>query len=118
MAQRNASVVRRSPRNENLHMETLIKADIFFFISSVATVVLAVLAGVVLVYFIKVGRNLHRLSESLLDSFKDSEEFVGELKERLDNNRIFRFFFPPLSRHKSSVSHGHQRNTTRDKDKV
>jgi beta-lactamase regulating signal transducer with metallopeptidase domain len=77
-------------------METLVKADIFFFISSVATVVLAILISALLFYLIKAGKNLYMISEALKSNFKESEEFVSELKERLDGNIIFRLFFPML----------------------
>lgn len=88
----------------NQTMEALMKADIFFFISSVATIVLAVLASVVLFYLIKAGKNLYMLSESLKGGFKESEEFVAELKERLENNIVFRLFFPPArSRQKATA---------------
>jgi len=76
-------------------METLMKADIFFFISSLATVVLAVLFSVVLYYFIKAGKNLYQISQKLQEHFHESEEFVLDLKERLEDNMIFRIFFPP-----------------------
>ena len=76
-------------------METLIKADIFFFISSIATVILAALLSVALFYFIKAGKNLYLISEKLQTHFKESEEFVLDLKERLEDNLIFRLFFPP-----------------------
>lgn len=78
-------------------MESLIKADIFFFISSIATIVLTVLVSVFLFYLIKAGKNLYLLSEALKGDFKESEEFVLELKERLEDNMVFQFFFP-LSR--------------------
>lgn len=81
-------------------METLIKADIFFFISSIATVVLSILLSVVLYYFIRAGRNLYQLTELLQDKFQDSEEFVLELRERLENNPMFQFFFPLIYRRK------------------
>jgi beta-lactamase regulating signal transducer with metallopeptidase domain len=76
-------------------METLMKADIFFFISSIATVVLAVLFAIVLFYFIKAGKNLYQISQKLQEHFKESEEFVLELKDRLEDNMVFRLFFPP-----------------------
>ena len=71
------------------------KADIFFFISSIATVVLAVLLSIVLFYFIKAGKNLYHISQKLQEHFHESEEFVLELKERLEDNIVFRMFFPP-----------------------
>ncbi len=81
-------------------MESFIKADIFFFISSLATIVLAILVSTLFFYLIKAGKNLYLLSESLKGNFKDSEEFVAELKERLEDNLIFQFFFPPSRRRK------------------
>lgn len=83
-------------------MNSLIKADIFFFISSIATIVLAVLVSVLLIYLIKAGKNLYMLSEALKGSFKESEEFVAELKERLEGNMVFRFFFPLPRRKKQA----------------
>lgn len=85
-------------------MESFIKADIFFFISSVATIVLAVLVSVLLFYLIKAGKNLYLLSEMLKGDFKDSEEFVAELKERLEDNLVFQFFFPPSRRKRRSAA--------------
>ena len=76
-------------------METVMKADIFFFIASIATIVLTVFFSVVLFYFIKAGKNLYLISEKLQTHFKESEEFVSELKDRLEDNLIFRLFFPP-----------------------
>jgi hypothetical protein len=85
-------------------MESLMKADIFFFISSVATVILTALVSVILFYLIKAGKNFYMLSEALKEKFEESEEFVAELKERLENNMFFRLFFPP-SRKKTRNSH-------------
>jgi len=84
-------------------MESLMKADIFFFISSLATAVLAALASVLLFYLIKAGKNLYMLSEALKGGFKESEEFVAELKERLEDNMVFRLFFPPSRRRRRAV---------------
>ena len=79
-------------------METIIKADIFFFISSIATVVLTILTCILLFYLIKTWKNLHTLSEKLKDGLDKSEEFIDEFKERLENNMVFRLFFPPKQR--------------------
>ena len=77
-------------------MDTLIKADIFFFISSVATVILGILAAVLLYYLMKAGRSLYMILEMLKSGYSGSEEYVEELKERLEDNVIFRLIFPPL----------------------
>ena len=83
-------------------MEQLMKADIFFFISSVATVVLGTMVSILLFYLIRAGRNLYELSDALKGGFKGSEEFVLELRGRLEDNVIFRFLFPPRRRKKPS----------------
>lgn len=83
-------------------METIMKADIFFFISSVSLVILTILLCVVFFYLIKAGRNLYIISEKLHQHFKNSEEFVFDLKERLEENILFRLFFPPSRRRKHS----------------
>jgi len=85
-------------------MESLIKADIFFFISSVAAIVLTVLISILLFYLIKAGKNLYKLSEVLKGGFKESEEFITELKERLEDNMVFRIFFPPSRRRRRSTT--------------
>ena len=79
-------------------METFIKADIFFFISSMATILFTILVSVLLIFLIKAGKNLYALSELFKESYKGSEEFVMDLRERLENNIIFRLLFPRVRR--------------------
>ena len=87
----------------NEGMESLIKADIFFFISSVATVVLALLASILLIFMILAAKNLYRLTEALKGGFRESEDFIAELRERLEENMVFRMFFPPARRRRRSA---------------
>lgn len=87
----------------NYPMETIMKADIFFFISSIASVILTVLLCIMLYYFIRAGRNLYSISEKLQTHFKESEEFIFDLKERLENNLLFRMFFSPKPKRKSGT---------------
>jgi len=82
-------------------METIMKADIFFFISSIASVILTVLLCIMLYYFIRAGKNLYSISEKMQDHFKESEEFVLELKEKLESNLLFRMLFPPTQKRRS-----------------
>jgi hypothetical protein len=83
-------------------METIVKADIFFFISSVATVIVTVLLSIVLFYLARAGRNLHQITQKLQEHFRDSEEFVLDLKERIEENIFFRLFFPPARSQRKS----------------
>lgn len=75
-------------------METFLKADIFFFIVAIESVVLTLLVSVVLLYLIKTMRELSRVSASLRERVTESETYLAELKERLDGNFLFRFVFP------------------------
>ncbi|MFZ2881839.1 MAG: hypothetical protein WA019_02075, partial [Candidatus Moraniibacteriota bacterium] len=67
----------------------------------VGFIVLTILFSIALFYFIKAGKNLALLSEKLQESFNDSEEFILELKERLENNPILNFFFPLIKKKKT-----------------
>lgn len=75
-------------------METLMKSDIFFFVSTIESIFLTIAWLILLYYLITAGRNLHRLSEALKEKLDDSSEFLAELYERLEGNFIFRFLFP------------------------
>lgn len=84
-------------------MEPLMKSDIFFFIASIATVIITILTSVVLIYMIKASRNLHKITKVIKNTIKiGSEEFIEDLKEKLENNLIFRLFSIPLKQKKSS----------------
>ncbi|MES3004567.1 MAG: hypothetical protein V4690_00470 [Patescibacteria group bacterium] len=78
-------------------MDSLIKADIFFFISSTATVILTILLSILFFYLIKAARNLRELSNLLKNSYNESEEFVTDLVDRFERNILFRFLFPKSS---------------------
>lgn len=78
-------------------METLMKADIFFFVATIQSIVIGLLLCVVLYYIIKIMRTLDSVSKALQERIDDSDEYVAELRKRLEGNFIFRFLFPPLT---------------------
>jgi len=79
-------------------MQTLIKADIFFFIASISTILLSLLTSILLYYLIKASKSLNEILSAFKTSYKETEEFASELKDRLFGNFIFRFFFPPVKK--------------------
>ncbi|MDO8552824.1 MAG: hypothetical protein Q7S01_04885 [bacterium] len=85
-------------------MNQFLQMDIFFFISSVASVVLAILASILLFYSIKAAKNLYGISEGLKGDYTETKEFLSELRDRLENNLIFRIFFPTTRRKKKEKS--------------
>jgi hypothetical protein len=78
-------------------MDTLMKADIFFFVATIQSVIVTLLLCIVLYYVIKIVRTLKLITEELQARVEDSEEFVAELRKRLEGNFIFRFLFPPVA---------------------
>lgn len=74
-------------------MENLIHADIFFFITSVAVVVLTILVIIALIYFIKILKNVKDISETVRDGVDSASSHVEELLNKLMDNPIFRFMF-------------------------
>lgn len=75
-------------------MEDILKADIFFFIASIATVVFTVLASILFYYLIRASRNLYEITEIFKGGVRESEQFLEDLWDRLDSNFLFRMIFP------------------------
>lgn len=62
-------------------METLIHADIFFFITSIAVVILTILLAVILAYAIIVFRNLKKVSEQVKRQAQNLETDIDTLRQ-------------------------------------
>jgi hypothetical protein len=59
------------------YMETLIHADIFFFISSIGCILIVILLATALVYLIRLLRKIDRLAQQL----KDRAHAIGQSAE-------------------------------------
>lgn len=79
------------------------KADIFFFITGIAVIVLALLTAILMYYLIKAAKNLYSLTETIKNGVKESEEFIMDIKDRFDSNMILRMFFPASRRKKRAT---------------
>jgi hypothetical protein len=75
-------------------MERMLYADVFFFIFSVELAILGILGSVLLYYLIRISMNIHSVSNSLRTSTEASIDFFARLKERFENNFLFRLLFP------------------------
>lgn len=75
-------------------METLFQADIFFFITAVATVALSILVGIAVVYLIRILRNVRDISDTAKKEAdllaKDVDDLRGDLRSR--GRRLSRLF--------------------------
>lgn len=74
-------------------MESIIKADIFFFISSIATIIITIVFLVAGFYFIKIIRNFYKISNILRNATENAEDGLKEMGEHVRQSPLFTFFF-------------------------
>ncbi len=64
-------------------METLIKADIFFFITSISIVFITIIVAWGLIYVLRILRNVKDISDEAVEETKRVVEDIGELRQDL-----------------------------------
>ena len=69
-------------------MTEFMKADIFFFITTIAVVILTVAAVVFMVYLIGVMRNVRDISELVKVQSKEISDDIGELRANIKREGI------------------------------
>lgn len=74
-------------------MESVLKADIFFFISSISVITISVFALIALVYFIKILRNFNKISKILRNYSENTEASLRDLGEQIRKSPLFTFIF-------------------------
>ncbi len=91
--------------------ETIIKADIFFFISTVCLIILTILFSVVLVYGIRIAHDVKKLArrareegELILEDAKSMREDVKSVAEKLVSLLSGWFIIKKATRKKKHVS--------------
>ncbi len=81
-------------------MESFLKADIFFFISSISVIIITLIFLIAGIYFIKMIRNFYKISSSLRKYTKDTEEELRDLGSHIRQSPIFTFIFGKEKRKK------------------
>ena len=84
-------------------MNTLIHADVFFFITSIAVVFVSAFLIIALYYFISMLRRLRNLSEKLKENIGEASEDVQEMAEQIKESPIFNFLFPKKRKKKKKA---------------
>lgn len=74
-------------------MDSILQADIFFFITSIAVVVLTVVLTVVGIYLIQAFRNFRDVSVIVKRGAQHAEENIEEVYHELEDSVIFRLIF-------------------------
>ena len=78
-------------------MNTLIHADIFFFITTIAVIILTILASIAMYYLIGALKNFKRITKNLENRIDQAGDKIGDeaeyLKNRLHESFIFNLIF-------------------------
>jgi uncharacterized protein YoxC len=74
-------------------MGTILKSEIFFFISSISVVLITVIFVIVGFYLIKIMRNFSHISETLKRTVDGAASSLEEVGDNIKESTIFKFFF-------------------------
>jgi hypothetical protein len=74
-------------------MESILKSDIFFFITSISVVVISSFVLVALFYFIKMLRNFHKISIILKNYAEDADGNLRDMGSHIRQSPLFTFIF-------------------------
>jgi hypothetical protein len=74
-------------------MESILKADIFFFIASISVVIITLILLVAGFYFIKILRNFYKISNILKNTTEDAEIELREMGSHIRQSPLFTFIF-------------------------
>jgi hypothetical protein len=64
-------------------MDTLIHADIFFFVTTIAVVVITIALTVLIVYLVKVFRNVRKITEAINEETALLRRDIGDLRNEV-----------------------------------
>lgn len=74
-------------------MESILRSDIFFFITSISVIIISIFLLVALFYFIKMLRNFYKISSILRNYTEDTEGELREMGQQIRQSPLFTFIF-------------------------
>lgn len=74
-------------------MESILKSDIFFFITSISVVLISAVLLVVLYYFIKILRNFYKISTILKNLSESADVELRDMGYQIRSSKLFTFLF-------------------------
>ena len=83
----------RAHKEYTLSMDTLMKADIFFFVTTIAVVTFLILGSVAFVYLIKILRNIKKASDLIGDKIETASENADVLYHKIQESLLFQLVF-------------------------
>lgn len=87
------------------NMESILKSDIFFFITSISIVVITLILLVAGVYFIKILINFHKISITLKKHTEDIDSELRDMGNHVRQSPLFTFIFGKDKSKKESAGH-------------
>ncbi len=73
--------------------QTLIHADIFFFIASIGTIIFIILISIAIYYLIGLLRNVRDLTGTLQDKVNGVSENLEEMRKKISESLIYNLIF-------------------------
>jgi cell shape-determining protein MreC len=74
-------------------MESVLKSDLFFIITSISVVIITVLLSIAGIYFIKILRNFYKISSLLKDYVENTGDELKDIKNHIRQSKLFVFLF-------------------------
>ena len=75
-------------------MNTLANANIFFLVTTIATVIFVILGSIAMVYLIKILRTVKRATDAIEARMESASERLDALSDSISQSGIFGFLFP------------------------
>lgn len=79
-------------------MTQLLNANIFFFVTTIVTIIVSLFIIVLLFYGIRLVRHLSRLAEKIEDESDEYIELSGKMRKNFVNHPVVRFLMGDLSK--------------------
>lgn len=74
-------------------MESIIKSDLFFFITSICVIIITLVLLVAGFYFVKMLRNFYKISAILKNYTEDTNNEIRDIGYHIRNSPLFTFIF-------------------------
>ncbi len=84
-------------------MDTLIHANIFFFVTTIAVIIFVLLGIIMAVYIIQILRNIKRASDKLEEGIENLSEHAEALSDKITGSFLFTLLFGKRAKKQNKV---------------
>ncbi len=74
-------------------METLIKTDIFFFVTTISVIILTIFLIICFYYFARILKNFKDISVLLKKGVNNASKNIDDIGKQVSDSSLFRFIF-------------------------